>query len=74
MPTTGDLACNPVMYPDWESNQRPFSLQAGAQSTESHELGDMYFSMPVTVHMNYNSSTSLSALEITVKYFLFTVV
>ena len=24
MPTTGDLACNPGMCPDWESNQRPF--------------------------------------------------
>ena len=24
---TGDLACNPGMCPDWESNQRPFGLQ-----------------------------------------------
>ena len=31
---TGDLACNPVMYPDWESNQHPFGSQAGTQSTE----------------------------------------
>ena len=34
-----DLACNPGMYPDWESNQRPFGLQAGAQSTEPHQPG-----------------------------------
>ena len=33
-PHTGDLACNPGMCPDWESNWRPFGLQAGAQSTE----------------------------------------
>ena len=27
-PHTGDLACNPGMYPDWESNQRPFGSQS----------------------------------------------
>ena len=25
-PPTGDLACNPGLCPDWESNRRPFSL------------------------------------------------
>ena len=35
----GDLASNPGMRPDWESNQRHFSLQAGTQSTEPHEPG-----------------------------------
>ena len=24
---TGDMACNPGMCPDWESNRRPFGLQ-----------------------------------------------
>ena len=33
-PPIGDLACNPGMCPDWESNRRPFGLQACAQSTE----------------------------------------
>ncbi|XP_053785577.1 CYFIP-related Rac1 interactor B isoform X1 [Desmodus rotundus] len=37
MPTTGDLACYPGMCPDWESNQHPFGLQTGAQSTEPHQ-------------------------------------
>ena len=36
---TGDLARNPGMCPDWESKQRPFALQAGAQSTEPHQPG-----------------------------------
>ena len=36
MPPTRDMACNPGMCPDWESNQQPFSLQAGIQSTEPH--------------------------------------
>ena len=27
-PPTGDLACNPGMCPDWESNRWPFGLQA----------------------------------------------
>ena len=35
----GDLACNPGMCPDWESNQQPFGSQAGTQSTELHQPG-----------------------------------
>ena len=33
---TNDLAHNPGMCSDWELNQRPFSLQAGVQSTQPH--------------------------------------
>ena len=33
---TGDLACNPGMCPDWESNWQPFGSQADTQSTEPH--------------------------------------
>ena len=32
--STGDLACNPGICPDWESNHQPFGSQAHAQSTE----------------------------------------
>ena len=39
VPPTGDLACNPGMCPDWESNQQPFGSQASAQSTEPHQQG-----------------------------------
>ena len=35
-PPIGDLAHNPG--PDWELNQQPFGLQAGAQSTATHPL------------------------------------
>ena len=38
-PPTGDLACNPGMCPDWESNQQPFGSQASAQSTQPHQPG-----------------------------------
>ena len=38
-PPTGDLARNPGMCPDWESNQRPFGSQAGNQSIEPHQSG-----------------------------------
>ena len=41
MPPTRDLSCNPGMCPDWESNQRPFGLQGGAQTTEPHQPGLM---------------------------------
>ena len=37
MPPIGDLACNPGMCPDWESNQWPFGSQAHAQSMELHQ-------------------------------------
>ena len=43
-PPTGDLACNPGMCPDWESNQRSFGSQAGAQSTEPHQPRPMIIS------------------------------
>ena len=36
---TGDLARNPGMRPDWESNQQPFDSKAGDQSTEPHQPG-----------------------------------
>ena len=43
-PTTGDLAHNPGMCLDWESNQQPFGSQASAQSTEPHQPGLSYHS------------------------------
>ena len=36
---TGDLASNPGMCPDWESNWQPFGSQACDQSTEPHQPG-----------------------------------
>ena len=33
-PATGDLAHNPGMCPDWESNRWPFGSQAYIQSIE----------------------------------------
>ena len=40
-----DLARNPGMFPDWESNRRPFGLQASIQSTEPRQprLINYYF-------------------------------
>ena len=35
----GDLACNPGMCPDWESNWWPFGSQADAQSTDPYQPG-----------------------------------
>ena len=36
-PQRGDLACNPGMCPDQESNRHPFGLQNDEQSTEPHQ-------------------------------------
>ena len=43
-PSTRDLACNPGTCPDWESNRRPFGLQAGTQSTDPHQAGQDFIS------------------------------
>ena len=37
MPSTRNLAHNPGMCPEWESNQQSLDLQAGAQPTEPHQ-------------------------------------
>ena len=37
-PLTGDLAHNPGVCPDWDSNRQPFS-QASTQSTEPPQPG-----------------------------------
>ena len=39
MPLTGDLAHNPGMCPNLESNQWPFSSKTGAQPTEPFQPG-----------------------------------
>ena len=41
-PPTGDLAHNPGMYPDWELNLWPFDSQAGTESTEPHQPGQLF--------------------------------
>ena len=38
-PPTGDLAQTAGMCPDWGSNWRLFSSQAGTQPTEQHQSG-----------------------------------
>ena len=40
-PPTGDLAHNPGMCPDWESNWQPFASQSSTQSTEPHQPGQV---------------------------------
>ena len=39
VPPTGNMAYNPGMCPDWESNWQRFSSQAYAQSTVLHQPG-----------------------------------
>ena len=38
-PPGGDLAHNPGMCPDWDSNRQLFDSQAGTQSIEPHQPG-----------------------------------
>ena len=43
MSPTGNLVFNLGMCPDWESNWRPFGLQAGTKSIEPHQPGQHSF-------------------------------
>ena len=53
-PPSGDLACNPGMCPDWESNQWPYGSQADTQFTEQHQPGQSTkFSWPENVLFNF---------------------
>ena len=66
MPLTGDLAHNPGMCPDWESNQWPFGLQASAQSTELHQPGLNYFLIyNKTTHWAWAWPRKLLSLQMT---------
>ena len=49
-PPTGDLAHNPDMCPDWESNSLSFGSQASSPSTEPHQPG---------LHFNWDSLNPL---------------
>ena len=62
VPPTGDLACNPSMYPDWELNeqQQPFGSQAHAQSTELHQSKQQNFSL----HSNLFYTSLFCTLEV----------
>ena len=55
MPPTGDLAHNPGMCPDWESNLRPFGSHASTQSTEPQQPGQIKFfkSKPVSILLRF---------------------
>ena len=46
-PPARDLACNPGMWPDWESNRQPFGSQGGTQSTEPPQPGRRLFNNTV---------------------------
>ena len=43
---TGDLARNPGMCPDWESNQRPYGLQALSPLSHTSQGYSIYFLFP----------------------------
>ena len=62
-PAPGDLAHNPGMCPEQESNQQPFGLQAGTQSTEPHQPG-------LTVVLMYISQIANEAEHLFTRSFL----
>ena len=69
-PPTGDLAHNPGMCPDRESNHQPFGLQAGSQSTEPHQpgpVGAFLLKSGTKQHAHYPCSTINITLEILIK-------
>ena len=49
----GDLARNPVMCPDQESNWQPFGLQANTQATEPHQA-EQDFNISIGAETQFN--------------------
>ena len=71
-PLTRDLDCNPGISPEWESSQRPFSLQVGAQSTEPHPAGRFVYFFFTFFHYHLTHYTALpSAITILLSMFSF---
>ena len=67
----GCLSCAPYWgpglqprhVPDWESNQQPFDLQAGAQPTEQHQPGPEL--LLIDIHYYIQSLQQLKEASIT---------
>ena len=68
-PPTGDLACNPGLCPDWESNWQPFGSQAGPQPTEPHHPGLLlFFLIVVKIHIRFAILTIFKCIVATLDY------
>ena len=55
-PPTGDPTCNPGMCPDWELNQQPLGSQAGIQSTEPHQPGQVELILEMNTLHKYKTT------------------
>ena len=58
-PPTGNPAGNPGMCPDWETEWRPFGLQASAQSTKPHQPGPIFNLLRKSHTVFHSGCTSL---------------
>ena len=70
---TGDLACNPGMCHDWESNCQPFGLQASTQYTEPPARARVWISVHLDIILLYSFlKISISEfLENVIRFFFF---
>ena len=57
MPPTGDLASNPGMLPDWESNQQPFGPQSKLNPLSHTRQGKQAFLRTSLPSVNHSRST-----------------
>ena len=76
VPPTGDLAHNPGMCPNWESNRQLPSSQASTPSTEPYQPGlKIYFligkCIPFTSSIDYWCNSSSSFYSCHLQYLLF---
>ena len=61
---TRDLACNPGLCPDWESNWQPFDLQDNAQPNEPHQSElTLLVSLYLLINKSLSASTTVPSLE-----------
>ena len=58
MTPTGDLACNPGICPDWESNQQPFGSQPALNPLNYASRG--YIAYYFLIHANTRRGPPMS--------------
>ena len=68
VPPIGNLACNPGVCPDRESNWQPCRSQASAQSTDPHQPGCFLFLKIVFIDSIQNQTKVHMILNFGVKF------
>ena len=66
VPSTGDLACNPGICPDWESNQQPFGLQPALNPLSYTSQGPLCTLLPKVIYNHAQNHCLIDVININI--------